>query len=156
MAAGNKSSSSLVHPVSFFSPRDSFLISRVWSCMCTWHLLADVTPPLSVSAHNAHPTRTKAEAKCRGFTITVSFVLPGGLRLFPSRPVCRCNWFLFSCTNEFLISLEVIYMEMAWCCDYAGWVILTSLWSRHLAGKLPLLPFTVRLILSAKINWCPF
>lgn len=84
MAAGNKSSSSLVHPVSFFSPCDSFLISRVWSCMCTWHLRADVTPPRSVSAHNAHPTRTRAEARRRGFTITVSFVLPGGLLLLPA------------------------------------------------------------------------
>lgn len=84
MAAGNKSSSSLVHPVSFFSPRDSFLISRVWSCMCTWHLLADVSPALSVSTHYVHSTRTKAEAKHQGFTITVSFVLSGGLRVFPA------------------------------------------------------------------------
>lgn len=53
MAVGNKSSSSLVHPVSFFSPRDSFLISCVWSCMCTWHLLADVTPPCP-SVHITH------------------------------------------------------------------------------------------------------
>lgn len=53
MAVGNKSSSSLVHPVSFFSPSDSFLISCVWSCMCTWHLLADVTPPCP-SVHIMH------------------------------------------------------------------------------------------------------
>lgn len=53
MAVGNKSSSSLVHPVSFFPLSDSFLISCVWSCMCTWHLLADVTPPCP-SAHIMH------------------------------------------------------------------------------------------------------
>lgn len=53
MAVGNKSSSSLVHPVSFFSPSDSFLISCVWSCMCTCHLLAGVTPPCP-SVHIIH------------------------------------------------------------------------------------------------------
>lgn len=52
--------------------------------MCTWHLLADVSPPLSVSTHYVRSTRSKAEAKRRGFTITLSFVPPGGLRVLPA------------------------------------------------------------------------
>lgn len=153
MAVGNKSSSSLVHPVSFFSPSDSFLISCVWSCMCTWHLLADVAPPCP-SAHIMH-ILLEPPNKASESTITASFVL------FKVRGIAAClfccrNWFPFICANEFLISLEVIYMEMAEYCDYISRVFLTFLWSRCLLGKLPLLPFAVLLILSAKINCCPF
>lgn len=72
MAVGNKSSSSLVHPVSFFSPSDSFLISCVWSCMCTWHLLADVTPPCP-SVHIMHFVVQPSWASA--CTKTVSFIL---------------------------------------------------------------------------------
>lgn len=123
MAVGNKSSSSLVHPVSFFSPHDSFLISCVWSCMCTWHLLADVTPPCP-SVHIMH---ILLEPK-QSIRLHCSHVIRAFQGLGESNgPVCCCNWFPFSSTNEFLISLEVIYMEMVWCCDCISWVILTSL-----------------------------
>lgn len=101
MAAGNKSSSSLVHPVSFFSPHDSFLISCVWSCMCTWHLLADVTPPCP-SAHIMHILlEPKQSIRLHHNSVICASQGPGE----SSWPVCCCNWFLFSCTNEFFFFL---------------------------------------------------
>lgn len=106
-AVGNKSSSSLVHPVSFFSSDDSILISRVWSCICTWHLLADVSPPLSINTHYVYFTRTKAEAKCCWFTITMSFVLPGGLRVFPVSLFVAVIDFFSAAQMSFLFLLKL-------------------------------------------------
>ena len=95
MAVGNKSSSSLVLPLTFFSLHDSFLISCMWSCMCTWHLLADVTPPCP-SARIMHiPLESKLSIRMYNNHIICAFQ---GLRE-SSWDVYCCNWFLFSCSN---------------------------------------------------------
>lgn len=129
MAAGNKSSSSLVHPVSFFSPHDSFLISCVWSCMCTWHLLADATPPCP-SAHIMHILlESKQSIRLHHNSVICASQGPGE----SSWPVCCCNWFLFSCTNEFFFYFFGSYL-------YGNGVMLWLHWLSYSHLSLKSLP----------------
>lgn len=153
MAAGNKSSSSLVHPVSFSSPRDSFLISRVWSCMCTWHLLADVTPPCP-SPHIMHILPRPSNASQR--TITMSVVLfkvyGKGARLF----VAIIDFF-----SAAQMSFLFLWKLFIWKCRYVVTTLaelfsppskVTTSWGNSLCCHLPFCWFCQQKLIGVHFN----